>query len=71
MKNIKPQTPGAPGRLPSDSRRAELRHLIATLKEAVTFCRKLEGAMPALRALLACPYPEVVQKVIALLTFAK
>ncbi|KIY95620.1 hypothetical protein MNEG_12341 [Monoraphidium neglectum] len=59
------------GTLPADSRRAELRHLVATLKEAIAFCRRLEGAMPALRALLACPHGDVVKDVIALLTFCR
>lgn len=59
------------GELPADSRRAELRHLVATLKEAIAFCRRLEGAMPALRGLLACPEGGVVTDVISLLTYCR
>jgi hypothetical protein len=73
-----PQPPAPPylsppraGQLPTDGRRAEVRHLIATLKEAITFCRRLEGAMPAMRGLLASPHGDVVQDVISLLTFCR
>lgn len=44
---------------------------MATVKEAIAFCRRLEGAMPALRGLLACPHGEVVTDVIALLTYCR
>jgi hypothetical protein len=59
------------GQLPADGRRAELRHLIATLKEAIAFCRRLEGAMPAMRGLLASPHGDVVTDAISLLTFSR
>lgn len=59
------------GALPEDSARTELRHLVATLKEAVAYCRRLEGCMPALRALLASPHGDVVTDVIILLSHCR
>ena len=50
---------------------ARARARVATAKEAVMFCKKLEAAMTQLRTLLCYPVSEVVENTIAVLTLCE
>ncbi len=56
------------GVLPDNSSIDQVRHLIASLKVALEYCRMLSAAMLPLGQLLAHPAGEVVQETIRLLT---
>ncbi|GBF99009.1 hypothetical protein Rsub_11813 [Raphidocelis subcapitata] len=58
-------------RLPDGPRVSEVRHLIATVRAAVEFCRRLEGALPTLRLQLGSSSSGVVTEVIKLLAFLR
>jgi hypothetical protein len=59
----------APGDLGSNL--TEVRAVLASLNEAITFCKKLAAAMDLLRALLCHPVSEVVQTTISVLTLCE
>jgi hypothetical protein len=45
--------------------------MCASLKEGVSFCKRLEAALPQLQLLLASPHAGVVHDVIIFLTLTK
>ena len=63
--------PAAAADLPSDGDLQRLRHLVASLREAVAFCRALTAAMPRARSLLAQPSADSVQQAVVLLALCR
>jgi condensin complex subunit 1 len=63
--------PAAAADLPADGELQRLRHLVASLREAVAFCRALTASMPAVRALLAQPSADSVQQAVVLLALCR